>query len=70
MSGLPENCDRANIGVYLGEKKLRVQYVGEPDPEGMRQINAPLPAGMAKGEQPCRVECGGASTESRMLRVV
>jgi tRNA (mo5U34)-methyltransferase len=70
VTGLPENCDRANVGVYLGEKKLLVQYVGEPDLEGMRQINAALPAGMGKGEQSCRVECGGASTESRVLRVV
>jgi tRNA (mo5U34)-methyltransferase len=70
VTGLPENCDRANVGVYLGETKLRVQYVGESDPEGMRQINAALPAGMCKGEQLCRVECGGVSTESQVLRVV
>jgi hypothetical protein len=70
VTGLPENCDRANVGVYLGEKKLLVQYVGGPDVEGMRQINAALPAGMGKGEQPCRMECGGFSTESQVLRVV
>ena len=34
VTGLPENCDRANIGVYLGETKLRVQYVGAPDAHG------------------------------------
>ena len=62
--------DRANVGVFLGETKLRMQYVGVPDVEGMRQINAAFPAGMDKGEQPCRVECGGVSTESRVLRVV
>jgi uncharacterized protein (TIGR03437 family) len=56
--------------VYLGKTKLRVQYVGEPDPEGMRQINAALPADAAKGEQACRVECAGVSTESRVLNVV
>ena len=70
VTGLPENCDRTNVGVYLGETKLRVQYVGEPDSDGMRQINAALPAGMGKGEQLCRVECGGAGTESRVLRVM
>jgi len=70
VTGLPENCDRANIGVYLGETKLRVQYVGEPDTAGMRQINAALRADAGKGEQPCRVECAGVSTESRMLSVI
>jgi tRNA (mo5U34)-methyltransferase len=70
VTGLPENCDRANVAVHLGETKLRVQYVGEPDVEGMRQVNAALPAGMGKGEQPCRVECGGVTTERQVLRVV
>ena len=70
VSGLPENCDRSNVAVYLGETKLRVQYVGDPDREGMRQINAALPADMGKGEQLCRVECGGVSTDGRPLSVV
>ena len=50
-----------------GREKLRVQYLGEPDPEGMRQINAAVPVDAAKGEQSCRVECGGVSTESRAI---
>jgi tRNA (mo5U34)-methyltransferase len=70
VTGLPENCDRANVGVFLGEKKLLVQYVGEPDADGMRQINAALTADTGQGEQPCRVECAGVSTESRVLTVV
>ena len=74
VTGLPENCDRTNIGVYLGETRLRVEFIGEPDVEGMRQINAALPPALpgdtGKGEQPCRVECGGVSTESRPLNVV
>jgi tRNA (mo5U34)-methyltransferase len=68
--GLPENADRANIGVYLGERRLRVEYVSEPDGEGKRQINAALAADAAKGEQACRVECGGVSTEAWPLNVV
>jgi hypothetical protein len=68
--GLPENCDRANTGVYLGETRLRVEYLSEPDAEGMRQINAVLPAGTCKGPQACRVECAGVSTEARTLQVV
>ena len=56
--------------MYLGETRLLVQYVGEPDAEGMRQINAALPVGTGKGEQLCHVECGGSGTESRALDVV
>jgi tRNA (mo5U34)-methyltransferase len=70
VSGLPENCDRANIGVYVGETRLRVECVSQPDSGGARQINAVLAAGTDKGELPVRVECGGVSTESKVLRVV
>jgi tRNA (mo5U34)-methyltransferase len=70
VRGLPENADRANIGVYLGEKRLRVEYVSEPDAEGMRQINAALPLDAAKGPHACRVECAGVSTDGWMLNVV
>jgi hypothetical protein len=70
VAGLPENGDRANIGVYLGERRLRVEFVGDPDLEGTRQINAALPHDMGKGEQLCRVECAGVSTESQAVNVV
>jgi hypothetical protein len=70
VTGLPENCDRTNIGVYLGQTRLRVEYVGEPDAEGARQINAALPVDTDKGLLPCRVECGGVSTKAWELYVV
>jgi hypothetical protein len=70
VAGLPENCDRANVAVYLGEIKLRVQYVGAPDTHGMRQINAALPADAVRGEHPCRVECAGVRTEASILAVI
>ena len=41
VTGLPENCDRANIGVYLGETRLRVEYVGEPDPQACARLMPP-----------------------------
>jgi tRNA (mo5U34)-methyltransferase len=70
VTGLPENCDRTNITVYLGRTRLRVLFVGEPDAGGLRQINAALPADAGKGEQACRVECAGVSTEAWPLNVV
>ncbi len=70
VTGLPENSDRANVAVYLGETKLTVQYVGETDQEGMRQVNAAVPVETRQGEHTCRVECGGVSTAPRRLNVV
>jgi hypothetical protein len=70
VGGLPENADRANIGAYLGETRLRIQFAGPPDGGGFRQVNAALPGGTAKGKHLCRVECGGVRTEELPLEVV
>jgi len=69
VSGLPENCDRVNVSVWLGDLRLAVTFVG-PETNGVRQVNASLPAGTAKGGYGCRVDCAGVSTDTRMLRVV
>jgi tRNA (mo5U34)-methyltransferase len=66
-SGLPENADRDNVRVVLGDRRLQVNYVGDPDSDGFRQINAEVPRDAAKGEQEFRVECGG---QSRSLALV
>jgi tRNA (mo5U34)-methyltransferase len=70
VSGLPENGDRSNIGAHLGEVRLRVEYVGEPDGAGWRQINIVVPDEVATGEQPFRVECAGVSSELWPRKVV
>jgi len=69
IGGLPVNADRSNIGVYLGDTRLGVEYVGEVDPEGCRQINVIVPDDVPKGEQRFRVECAGISSESWPLKI-
>jgi hypothetical protein len=69
-SGLPENADRSNVRGYLGDVRLAIEYLGETDAEGWRQINALVPADAAPGERMFRVECAGVSSESCRLRVV
>jgi tRNA (mo5U34)-methyltransferase len=69
VKGLPENGDRSNIGVHLGHARLEVGYIGEPDGEGCRQINAAVPGDIAKGEQALRIECAGLSSTSWPLKV-
>ncbi len=59
--GLPENADRANVRVLLGTRRLQVNYVGEPNAEGFRQINAEVPGDAGRGEQELRLECGEQS---------
>jgi hypothetical protein len=70
VSGLPENCDRGNVHATIGDKRLRIEYIGAPDAEGRRQINVALPHDLRKGQQTFTVECGGVSSESCVLSVV
>ena len=70
IGGLPENCDRSNVRVYLGDTPLVVDFVGAPDGKGLRQVNAAVPAEMPKGEYACRAECGGVSSGGHRMRVI
>jgi tRNA (mo5U34)-methyltransferase len=67
VGGLPENADRANVRAFLGNRRLEVDYVGELNPDGFRQLNAIVPANVVPGEHEFRVEC--ASVSSRTLPV-
>jgi len=69
VAGLPENADRANVRASLGKQRLNVDYVGEPNVEGYRQINAVIPADTAKGDLEFRIECAGAGSNSLALAV-
>jgi len=62
VRGLPENADRANVRAFLGNRKLGVDYVGNPDAEGYRQVNAVVPENMTPGEHEFRVECAKVSS--------
>jgi uncharacterized protein (TIGR03437 family) len=69
VGGLPENADRANVRAFLGNRRLEVDYVGERNPDGFRQVNAVVPANVVPGEYEFCLECAGVRTEVR-VRVV
>jgi tRNA (mo5U34)-methyltransferase len=69
IAGLPENADRANTRVRLGGARLAVDYVGEADATGLRQVNAAVPPEFAPGDYPLTVECGSAGSASLTVRV-
>jgi tRNA (mo5U34)-methyltransferase len=68
VDGLPENADRANTSVRLGEAKLRVEFVGPS--EGLTQVNAAVPDGVPPGDAALTVECGGTTSDAFPIRVV
>jgi hypothetical protein len=70
VTGLPENADRTNVRVLLGDTRLSVPWLGEADAAGMRQINAAVPGSFPKGEHALRIACGGAASEPWTVRVV
>jgi len=65
--GLPENADRANVRAFLGNRRLGVDYVGEPNAGGYRQVNAVVAGNVTQGKHEFHVEC--ASVSSRSLPV-
>jgi tRNA (mo5U34)-methyltransferase len=70
VAGLGENCDRHNIQVFLGDTRLAVDHVAEPDARGLRQINAVVPSDLESGEYRLWVAFGPASAEhSSAVRV-
>jgi len=60
VRGLPENADIHNVGVYIGERRQTVTYVGA-EAEGMRQVNARVEAPAAGS---CAVCVGFGETRS------
>ena len=69
VRGLPENCDCHNVHVLLGDARMAVTFIGEPAPDGFRQLNAALSADSPKGGFPFRVECAGVLSPPVSLRV-
>jgi len=67
--GLPENADRANVRAFLGNRRLEVTYVGDPNAHGYRQINAVIPADAAKGNCEFQIHCAEVSSRALTITV-
>lgn len=61
--GLPENCDCDNVRLWVGEWRLRILAIAEPDAHGYWQINGVLPGDCGEGKLQFRVESGGGSSQ-------
>jgi hypothetical protein len=75
VEGLADNSDRANTSVWLGSRRLQVDYMGDPvakaDSRGTaRQVNAIVPLDTPLGQHQLRVECAAVSTACWNVRLV
>ncbi len=68
--GLSANCDRNNIRVTLGGRRQPVEYVGGPEADGFRQINAKVRPDQPSGEQEFVVEFAGVASAPLTVQVV
>lgn len=63
VDGLPDNADSYNIRVYLDEVRQFLDYLGEPEPDGYRQINIKLRDDIHPGKQKLIVRFGDYESE-------
>ena len=70
LRGLTDNADRNNVAVYLSETRMKIDFVGELDQAGTRQLNMIVPATVGCGEHPATVGFGGFLSKSATCSVV
>lgn len=67
--GLSSNCDRHNVRVRLGGVKQPVDYLGGPEADQYRQINAVVRGDTPPGEYDFVVEFAGIQSPPLLVRV-
>lgn len=70
LSGLPQNAEREDVKVRIGETGLPVSFLSSPDRRGFRQANARLPWDFPAGDYPLVVVCAGAVSAPADLKVI
>jgi tRNA (mo5U34)-methyltransferase len=78
-TGVPESSvsawvvgivEGAQISLRLDGVDLPATYVSEPEPDGVRQINAMIPVGTEPGEYWVSVRCGAIESKPVMVQLV
>jgi uncharacterized protein (TIGR03437 family) len=67
---LPEEAASDGIAVWLNSDDLPAVFLSEPDPQGLRQINAMLPSGAQPGEYSVSAGFGGAVSAPVPVKLV
>jgi tRNA (mo5U34)-methyltransferase len=62
VTGLPENADRNNVGVWVGGMRLGIEYIAAPEGDKARQMNVRAPLGAKGGEYWLVVTMGDVSS--------
>jgi len=68
--GLSDNCDRANVRVIVGGRRQPVEYIGGPETDHFRQVNANLKTDQPLGAQDLVIEFAGVTSTPLPVEVV
>lgn len=69
VTGLPENADRNNVGVYLDGRRLKLTHVATGGAEA-RQVNAEAPPDLARGTVHVGVAVGDRRSAAMLVEIV
>ncbi len=63
-------ADLLNLQLEIGGAPARLTYLGAPEPDGLAQLNAVLPAGLSTGLHPLRLLLNGALIGETKFRII
>ncbi len=70
VSGMPAEAVKDDVTVWLDGDDLPALFLSEPDPQGLRQVNAMLPSGARPGDGSVSAGFAGAISEPVPVRLV
>jgi tRNA (mo5U34)-methyltransferase len=69
-SGIPDTCERKQVLVLLNGMHLPAVYISETNADGLKQVNATLPAGLRPGQATLRLQCAGKTSAPVTLELI
>ena len=70
LENLPADADLLGLRLEIGGGEARLSYLSAPEPDGLVQLNAVLPAGLSTGLQPLRLSLNGALLGESVFRII
>ncbi len=70
IEGLPPLADLLSLDLQVAGQSANLTYLGRPEPDGLRQLNAILPAGLSTGLNPVQLFWQGKPLAESRLRIV
>jgi SAM-dependent methyltransferase len=70
LENLPEFSDLLSLELRVGGQEARLTYLSAPEMDGLKQLTAVLPKGLATGLQPMELYLDGQLVSERAFRVI